>query len=132
MVTLRQYLEQNAKFLSPETGGDIINSSEINDIEADSLEARWKSAAARRDDQMVDSLLKTLHDHLGDRPLPVEQARLDRLFQPLVDDDGTHPQWRRRNAREHDVSYDILHSGMVFSLTSFNKTRLQCWWKMEL
>ncbi|KAL5482920.1 hypothetical protein ACEPAI_9515 [Sanghuangporus weigelae] len=114
MVALKEYLREKAKFFSPETGIKNPNPSltDVKVLELDALNERWKPTGIRYDNQMVDSLLAMLDEHLQDTP--VEPQDYDFLFQPALNVNGRKRAWSE-NKDEYNARH-MVYTGAVDAL----------------
>ncbi|KAL5498957.1 hypothetical protein ACEPAH_1475 [Sanghuangporus vaninii] len=108
MPTLREYLAEKAKFFSPhtETRSVTPGTTDVKVLEVSRLEARWKPNGCRCDQELVNSLLRTLDAYLGDRPADSPEL-LDRCFQPYPDQDGLNYAWSN-NKEELEARFMVF------------------------
>ena len=63
-MLLKEYLAKEAFFSSPPPDYTDNYCSDINDVEFGLLKNPWTPTSARRDDQLVDSLIRLLEDRI--------------------------------------------------------------------
>ena len=64
-MLFKEYLANEAYFPSPPpTNYSQHSSSEVNDVEVGLVQNQWRPTSARRDDQLVDSLIRLLEDRI--------------------------------------------------------------------
>ena len=103
-MSMWDYLLENAKFYSPKTFGETVNSNPVNDAERLLIANNELPKQAFCDSKMVDTLIDKLKEYLETKSIsPSQRGELDRLFQPVVDEHGSNPNWEAYE-READVS----------------------------
>ena len=77
-MLFKEYLANEAYFPSPPpTNYSQHSSSEVNDVEVGLVQNQWRPTSARRDVQLVDSLIRVLEDHIGNMEVPAGLIKLD-------------------------------------------------------
>ncbi|KAK0465880.1 kinase-like domain-containing protein [Desarmillaria tabescens] len=112
MTLFKDYLEQKAKFYSPDPVGSAGEIAiDVTPFEVALLSEDWKPVAGWRDRDMVDALLSALDRYLQDRPLPVLEEQLDFAFQPMRDRYGSDTAWRQ-NTNETQARRMVYHGAI--------------------
>ncbi|OCB90009.1 kinase-like protein [Sanghuangporus baumii] len=119
MPTFREYLREKAKFFSPQVDTrSNPDTTDLSPLEVARLDDQWKPNGCRRDKELVDSLLRTLDVHLGDRPVD-SSSSYDRYFQPFIDDDGMSIAWIKN--KEEPQSLNMVFNGALVALSKITR-----------
>ena len=102
MTLFKDFLREKAKFYSPPTTGHKPDDTSVNMDGVRAIHEGLLPKAAWKDADMIENLLKTVDDRLGDRVLPAPEATWERHFEPEVDDERTLLSWSV-NKQKSDV-----------------------------
>ena len=76
-MLFKEYLANEAYFPSPPPNYSKNSHSEVNDVEVGLVQNQRRPTTARRDVQIVDSLICVLEDHIGNMEVPAGLIKLD-------------------------------------------------------